>query len=63
MHNNTKKTSNFFTLAIHSTDNSYCFACREKDNNQFDTFLIKKFKNDLCNNLVVDLHNSSQLKI
>ena len=56
MSKNIKKTPKEFTLAIHSTDNSYCFACRENDNNQSDNFLIKKFDKDLCNNLVIDFH-------
>ena len=56
MDNNTKETLNQSTLAIHSTDNSYCFACRENNNEKTDTFLIKKFEKNLCNNLVVDFH-------
>ena len=56
MHNNSNKNLNQSTLAIHSTDNTYCFAYRENKNDQYDNFLIKKFENDLCNNLVIDFH-------
>ena len=45
MPNNQKKTSKQLTLAIHSTDNSYCFASREKNNNQSDTFLMNLYSN------------------
>tara|TARA_B100001029_G_C14899649_1_gene360167 strand:+ start:82 stop:732 length:651 start_codon:yes stop_codon:yes gene_type:complete len=44
------------TLAIHSTDNSFGFAYRKNNNNESDTFFIKKFDNDLCNNLIVDFN-------
>ena len=49
------KKSNRFTLAIHSTDNSFGFAYRENQNNLSDNFFVKQFDNDLCNNLIVDL--------
>ena len=45
------------TLAIHSTDNSFGFACREKNDNLSDNFFTKKFEKDLCNNLIVDFTN------
>ena len=57
MTNKIKEFSNQLTLAIHSTDTSYGFACRKNNKDEFDTFLIKKFENDLCNNLIVDLNN------
>ncbi len=50
--NNTK-----LTLAIHSTDNTFGFAYREKNNDLSDNFFTKKFEKDLCNNLVVDFTN------
>ena len=56
MLHNLKKASNKLTLAIHSTDDSYGFACRENDNQDSDNFFINEFKNDLCNNLVYDFN-------
>ena len=49
--------SNQFTLAIHSTDNSFGFAYRENNNDLSDNFFVKKFEKDLCNNLIVDFAN------
>ena len=54
MLHNFKKSSNQLTLAINSNDNSYGFGYRENNNDESDHFFIKKFDNDLCNNLVVD---------
>ena len=54
MSNALKRKSNQLTLAIHSTDNSFGFAYRENNNELSDTFFVKKFEKDLCNNLVVD---------
>ena len=51
------KKSNQLTLAIHSTDNSFGFACRDNKNTLSDNFFIKKFEKDLCNNLIVDFTN------
>ncbi len=51
------KTYNKLTLAIHSTDDSFGFACRENNNALSDTFFTKKFEKDLCNNLIVDFTN------
>ena len=48
--------SNHLTLAIHSTDNSFGFAYRKDNNQETDTFYIKEFDKDLCNNLVVDFN-------
>ena len=47
---------NFFTLVIHSTDNSFGFGCRKNNDLGSDEFFIKEFDNDLCNNLVVDFN-------
>ena len=48
MHNNSNKNLNQSTLAIHSTDNTYCFAYRENKNDQYDNIKdkpeIKKIK-------------------
>ena len=51
------KNYNKLTLAIHSTDNSFGFAYRRKNNDLSDNFFTKKFEKDLCNNLIVDLTN------
>ena len=56
MHNNSKQISNSRTLAIHTTDNSFGFAYRKNKNHQSDNFFIKKFDNDLCNNLIIDFN-------
>ena len=56
MPHNLKKISKKLTLAIHSTDNSFCFGSRENNNNETDTIFIRKFDNDLCNNLIVDFN-------
>ena len=45
---------NYPTLVIHSTDNSFGFGYRKNSNLQSDDLFIKKFDNDLCNNLIVD---------
>ena len=41
---------------IHSTDNSFCFGYRKNNNSEYDELFIKKFDNDLCNNLIIDLN-------
>ncbi|MBO8220210.1 molecular chaperone [Prochlorococcus marinus] len=51
-----KQRENYPTLVIHSTDNSFCFGYRKNNNLKFDEFFIKKFDNDLCNNLINDLN-------
>ena len=52
---NKLKVGDQLTLAIHSTDNSFGFAYRE-NHKESDTFFIKKFDKDLCNNLIVDFN-------
>jgi tRNA A37 threonylcarbamoyladenosine modification protein TsaB len=52
MTNKLKIRKNYPLLAIHSTDNSFGFGYRE--NNDDDELFIKKFDNDLCNNLIVE---------
>ena len=49
-----RKKGKQFTLAIHSTDNSFGFAYRKNNNELSDTFFMKKFDKDLCNNLIFD---------
>ena len=57
MYQDFKRQANQLTLAIHSTDNSFGFAYRENNNELSDTFFVKKFEKDLCNNLIVDFTN------
>ena len=56
MTNNIKQRENYPTLVIHSTDNSFCFGYRKNNTLESDKLFIKKFDNDLCNNLVNDLN-------
>ncbi|MBO6978247.1 MAG: molecular chaperone [Prochlorococcus marinus XMU1428] len=56
MTNKLQQRENYPTLVIHSTDNSFCFGHRKNDNLESDAFFIKKFENDLCNNLINDLN-------
>ncbi len=51
------KNYNKLILAIHSTDNSFCFAYRENNRSLSEKFFTKKFDNDLCNNLIIDFTN------
>ncbi len=44
------------TLVIHSTDNSFGFGYRKNNQLKSDKLFIKKFDNDLCNNLINDLN-------
>ena len=54
MKNQLKQRENYTTLVIHSTDNSFGFGYRKNNTNKSDELFIKKFDNDLCNNLVND---------
>jgi len=56
MKNKLKQRENYPTLVIHSTDNSFGFGCRKNNNLESDELFIKKFDNDLCNNLINDLN-------
>ena len=56
MTNKLKQRENYPTLAIHSTDNSFGFGYRKNNNLESDKLFIKKFDNDLCNNLINDLN-------
>ena len=56
MTNTLKQRENFPTLVIHSTDNSFGFGYRKNNNFGSDELFIKKFDNDLCNNLITDLN-------
>ena len=55
MEHNFKQRQNLPTLVIHSTDNSFGFGYRKNNNIETDELFIKKFENDLCNNLIVEL--------
>ena len=55
MTNKLKQRENYPILVIHSTDNSFCFGYR-KNIGGSDKLFIKKFNNDLCNNLINDLN-------
>ena len=54
MTNKFKQSENIRTLVIHSTDNSFGFGYRKNNNLKSEELFIKKFDNDLCNNLVND---------
>ena len=56
MQHNPKQREYYPTLVIHSTDNSFGFGCRRNNNPESDELFIKKFDNDLCNNLVNDFN-------
>ena len=56
MTNKLKQRENYPTLVIHSTDNSFCFGYRKNNTRESDKLFIKKFDNDLCNNLINDLN-------
>ena len=56
MTNKLKQIDNYPTLVIHSTDNSFGFGYRKNNNLESDKLFIKKFNNDLCNNLINDLN-------
>ena len=51
-----KQRENYPTLVIHSTDNSFGFGYRKNNILESDELFIKKFDNDLCNNLINDLN-------
>ncbi len=51
-----KLKQNYATLVIHSTDNSFGFGYRKNNTLESDELFIKKFDNDLCNNLIYDLN-------
>ncbi len=56
MINKLNERENYPTLVIHSTDNSFCFGYRKNDKIESDELFIKKFDNDLCNNLINDFN-------
>ena len=56
MTNKLKQRENYPILVIHSTDNSFGFGYRQNNTLESDELFIKKFDNDLCNNLINDLN-------
>ena len=56
MTNKIQLRENYSTLVIHSTDNSFGFGYRKNNNHESDELFIKKFDNNLCNNLINDLN-------
>ena len=56
MTNNFQQSQNYPTLVIHSTDNSFGFGYRKHNTLESDELLIKKFDQNLCNNLINDFN-------
>ncbi len=56
MTNKLKQREHYPILVIHSTDNSFGFGYRKNNTLESDELFIKKFDNDLCNNLINDLN-------
>ena len=56
MTNKLKRGENYPTLVIHSTDDSFGFGYRKDNTLESDELFIKKFDNDLCNNLINDFN-------
>jgi len=55
MTNKLKQRESYPILVIHITDTSFGFGYRKTNNLESDELFIKKFDNDLCNNLINDL--------
>jgi len=51
-----ERLKNYHILVIHSTDNSFGFGYRKNNNPESDELHIKRFDNDLCNNLIVEFN-------
>ncbi len=56
MTNKINQIKNYSILVINSTDNSFGFGYRKDNDSKSDELFIKKFDNDLCNNLINDLN-------
>ncbi len=56
MTNKLIQRKNYPSLVIHSTDDSFGFGYRRDNDLESDQLFIKKFDNDLCNNLINDLN-------
>ena len=55
MTNKLKQRESYPILVIHCTDTTFGFGYRKTNNLESDELFIKKFDNDLCNNLINDL--------
>ena len=53
---NPNRRLNYPTLGIHSTYNSFCFGYRKSNKIEYDELFVKKFDNDLCNNLIIEFN-------
>ena len=51
-----KRRENYPTLVIHSTDDSFGFGYRKNNDIESEELFVKKFDNDLCNNLIVEFN-------
>ena len=51
-----KQRENYPSLVIHSTDHSFGFGYRKNNNLESEELFVKKFDNDLCNNLIHDFN-------
>jgi tRNA A37 threonylcarbamoyladenosine modification protein TsaB len=56
MKNKLNQRKNYPTLVIHSTDNSFGFGYRKNNTLESDELFVKRFDNDLCNNLIVEFN-------
>ena len=56
MIHSSEQRPNYPTLVIHSTENSFGFGYRKNNKLESDELFIKKFENDLCNNLINDFN-------
>ncbi|MDC3041037.1 molecular chaperone [Prochlorococcus sp. AH-736-B08] len=56
MTNKLKQIQNYPILVIHSTDNSFGFGYRKNSDFESDKLFVKKFDNDLCNNLISEFN-------
>ena len=56
MTHNYIRRQNYPMLVMHSTDNSFGFGYRKKNNLESGELFIKKFDKDLCNNLINDFN-------
>ncbi len=56
MTHNFRNKENYTSLVIHSTDNTFSFGYRKNNTLESDKLFIKKFDNDLCNNLIYDFN-------
>ena len=63
MTNKLKQRESYPSLAINSTNDSFGFGYRKKNNHESDELFIKKFDNDHCNKLIYDKYTQSRRKL